>query len=90
MLASALRAFHSVNASGCPFTSYIPGKSLVHGDACLPNVMCRDDGPVNGYIDLGEMGVGDIEVDLSSAVWSLQHNSAPNVGWTSSCAVRVA
>jgi kanamycin kinase len=66
--ASALRAFHSANASGCPFKSYLPGESLVHGDACLPNIMGRDDGTVNGYIDLGEMGVGDIEVDLAAAV----------------------
>ena len=42
--------------------------------------MCRDDGTVNGYIDLGEMGVGDIEVDLSAAVWSLQYNLGPGLG----------
>ena len=52
----------------------------MHGDACLPNIMCRDDGAVNGYIDLGEMGVGDIEVDLSAAVWSLQYNLRPGHG----------
>jgi hypothetical protein len=52
MLASALRALHSVNASGCPFKAYRPGETLVHGDACLPNFMCQDDGIVNGYIDL--------------------------------------
>jgi aminoglycoside phosphotransferase len=63
MLASALQAFHSANTSGCPFESYMPGESLVHGDACLPNIIGRDDGTVNGYIDLGEMGVGDVEVD---------------------------
>ena len=74
MLASALRALHSVNANGCPFKAYRPGGTLVHGDACLPNFMCQDDRTVNGYIDLGEMGVGDIEVDLSAAVWSLQYN----------------
>jgi aminoglycoside phosphotransferase len=74
MLASALRAFHSVSANDCPFKAYRPGETLVHGDACLPNFMCQDDGMVNGYIDLGEMGVGDIEVDLSAAIWSLQYN----------------
>lgn len=74
MLASALRAFHSVSANDCPFKAYLPGETLVHGDACLPNFMCRDEGRVNGYIDLGEMGVGDIEVDLSAAVWSLEYN----------------
>ena len=59
MLACALRAFHSVNPNNCPFKAYLPGGTLVHGDACLPNFMCQDDGTVNGYIDLGEMGVGD-------------------------------
>jgi aminoglycoside phosphotransferase len=80
MLAAALRAFHSVNAAGCPFKAYIPGESLAHGDACLPNIMCRDDGRVNGYIDLGEMGAGDVEVDLSAAVWRLQYNLGPGLG----------
>jgi aminoglycoside phosphotransferase len=28
----------------------------VHGDASLPNIICREDGVVNGYIDLGETG----------------------------------
>jgi aminoglycoside 3'-phosphotransferase II len=80
MLASALRSFHSVNPSGCPFKAHMPGESLVHGDACLPNFMCREDGPVNRYIDLGEMGVGDVEVDLSAAVWSLQYNLDAGLG----------
>jgi kanamycin kinase len=80
MLASGLRSLHSVNAGDCPFKAYMPGESLVHGDACLPNIMCREDGVVNGYIDLGEMGVGDVEVDLSAAVWSLHYNLGPGLG----------
>jgi aminoglycoside phosphotransferase len=80
MLASALRTFHSANASDCPFTAYIPGKTLVHGDACLPNILCGDDGRLNGYVDLGDMGAGDVEVDLSAAVWSLQYNLGPGLG----------
>jgi aminoglycoside phosphotransferase len=79
MLASALRAFHSVTARDCPFEAYIPGKSLVHGDACLPNIIVGNDGS-HGYIDLGDMGVGDVEVDLSAAVWSLQYNLGPGFG----------
>jgi Ser/Thr protein kinase RdoA (MazF antagonist) len=79
MLAAALRALHSVSARDCPFESYVPGKSLVHGDACPPNIMVGDDGP-SGYIDLGDMGAGDVEVDLSAAVWSLQYNLGPGFG----------
>jgi aminoglycoside phosphotransferase len=65
MLASALRGFDSVSAEDCPFEAYVPGESLVHGDACLPNITVADDGS-NGYIDLGDMEVGDVEVDLST------------------------
>jgi kanamycin kinase len=79
MLASALRAFHSASAGDCPFEAYIPGGSLVHGDACLPNIMVGDNG-LSGYIDLGDMGVGDVEVDLSAAVWSLHYNLGPGFG----------
>jgi kanamycin kinase len=79
MLASALRSFHSVSAEECPFEAYVPGESLVHGDACLPNIIIGGDGS-NGYIDLGDMGVGDVEVDLSAAVWSLQWNLGPGFG----------
>jgi kanamycin kinase len=79
MLASALRTFHSVNATDCPFEAYVPGESLVHGDACRPNIIVGDGG-LNGYIDLGDMGVGDVEVDLSAAVWSLQYNLGPGFG----------
>lgn len=79
MLASALRAFHSASAEDCPFEAYVPGESLVHGDACLPNIIAGDDGS-NGFIDLGDMGVGDVEVDLSAAVWSLEYNLGPGFG----------
>jgi kanamycin kinase len=80
MLAAALRAFHSADARDCPFTAYISGETLVHGDACLPNIMFGDDGALSGYVDLGDMGVGDAEVDLSAAVWSLQYNLGPGFG----------
>jgi kanamycin kinase len=80
MLASGLAALHSANARRSPFTARIPGEALVHGDACLPNIVFADDGTLNGYIDLGDMGVGDVEVDLSAAVWSLQYNLGPGFG----------
>jgi len=79
MLACALRLFHAADAKGCPFTGDTSGGILVHGDACLPNVMFRD-GSLSGFVDLGEMGVGDKEVDLAAAVWSLQYNLGPGHG----------
>jgi aminoglycoside phosphotransferase len=80
MLAFALRAFHEADAGDCPFKAVISGDVLVHGDACLPNIIFRNDGTLSGFVDLGEMGVGDIEVDLSAAVWSLQYNLGPGHG----------
>ena len=80
MLAAALRLFHAADATGCPFEAAVPGGVVVHGDACLPNVMFRDDGSLSGFVDLGEMGAGDIEVDLAAAVWSLQYNLGPGHG----------
>ena len=74
MLASALRPFHSLNAGDCRFKAHMLGESLVHGDACLPNIMCRGDGAMNGYMDLGKTGDGDCEVGLSAAVWSIEYN----------------
>ena len=41
--------------------------------------MVGDNG-LSGYIDLGDMGVGDVEIDLSAAVWSLQYNLGPGLG----------
>jgi len=71
--ASALKMLHSTDTVSCPFTAYIPGTVLVHGDACLPNILFDGD-KLSGFVDLGDMGLGDIEVDLSAAVWSLQFN----------------
>ncbi len=58
----------SVDADDCPFNAVISGDVLVHGDACLPNIIFRSDGTLSGFVDLGEMGVGHIEIDLLAAV----------------------
>jgi aminoglycoside phosphotransferase len=79
MLASAFRAFHFVNATDCPFEAYVPGESIVRGDACPPNIVVGEDGS-NGYVDLADMGAGDGEVDLSAAIRSLHHNLGPGFG----------
>ena len=52
----------------------------MYEDACLPNFILGDDG-LNGYIDLVDLGVGDVEVDLS-AVWSSRRGIASPVGAT--------
>ncbi len=78
-LAESLKQFHGADASKCPFKAYIPGDKLVHGDACLPNFI-YDNGKFAGYVDLMDMGVGDVEVDLSAAIWSLQFNLGPGYG----------
>jgi kanamycin kinase len=80
MLALALRVFHAADVDDCPFKASIPGAVLVHGDACLPNILFRGDRTLGGFVDLGAMGVGDVEADLSATVWSLQYNLGPGHG----------
>ena len=46
---------------------------LIHGDACLPNIIARE-GEFSSFIDLGLAGAGDRHIDLFWAVWSLQFN----------------
>lgn len=47
--------------------------TLIHGDACLPNVMARD-WQFSGFIDVAQAGAGDKHIDLYWAIWSLQFN----------------
>lgn len=78
-LATVLQVFHAVDPSECLFGKPESGKVLVHGDACLPNFIFEGD-MFSGYIDLGDMGVGDKEVDLAAGVWSLQYNLGKGYG----------
>jgi kanamycin kinase len=79
-LADALRALHGASTEDCPFADDVDGPVLVHGDACLPNVLFHDNGDFSGFVDLGELRLGCLEVDLSAAVWSLQYNLGRGFG----------
>lgn len=70
-LVQALHGIHAVSITDWPFGG--EGTTLVHGDACLPNFVYRGD-CLSGYIDVGAMTVGEPEVDLAAAIWSLQYN----------------
>jgi len=78
-LADAVKAFHAIDITGCPFGDGGSGKVLVHGDACLPNLIFKDRTFV-GYIDLGGVAVDSPDVDLAAGVWTLQHNLGPGYG----------
>ena len=47
--------------------------TLIHGDACLPNVIARDR-RFSCFIDCGFSGMGDRHIDLYWALWSLRYN----------------
>jgi aminoglycoside 3'-phosphotransferase-2 len=78
-LSQALKQFHDTDASKCPFIADISGDKLIHGDACLPNIIYKDN-QLSGYVDLSSLGVGSIDVDLSAAIWSLQFNLGAGYG----------
>ncbi len=77
--AQALHRFHDVDITTCPFGAYDSKKVLVHGDATLPHFIFQGD-EFSGYVDLGEVQMGNQEMDLSAAVWSLQYNLGPGHG----------
>ena len=52
---------------------------LSHGDFCLPNIFL-DGGRISGFIDLGEMGVGDKWRDLALCYRSLKWNAGGMYG----------
>jgi len=79
LLASALHRLHSLPPGECPFSGAGGGAVVVHGDACLPNVVF-DGSAFAGFLDVGELGVGTRELDIAAAVWSLDHNLGPGFG----------
>ena len=47
--------------------------TLIHGDACLPNVLQHED-RFSTFIDFDMAGAGDKHIDLFWVIWSLQFN----------------
>ncbi|GAA0846804.1 aminoglycoside 3'-phosphotransferase [Bifidobacterium pullorum subsp. gallinarum] len=46
---------------------------LLHGDYCLPNIIMRDF-RLEGFVDLGYGGIGDLHYDLYWGIWTLRYN----------------
>lgn len=47
--------------------------TLIHGDACLPNIFLKD-WKFSSFIDCAQSGLGNRHIDLYWALWSLQFN----------------
>ena len=77
-LGEILRDIHAIDARGCPFGVGGPGRVLIHGDYCLPNVLVED-GRLSALIDMGGAGLGDPLDDLAAGIWSLQYNYGPGL-----------
>lgn len=75
-LGEILRGLHATSAADCPFGVRKPGNVLVHGDYCLPNVLVEA-GALSALVDVGRTGLGNPEIDLAAAVWTLQYNYGP-------------
>lgn len=56
-----------------------PDPVVCHGDACNPNFLVGAEGEECGYVDLGNLGVGDRWADLAPALMSLGWNYG--TGW---------
>lgn len=76
-LSTALKVLHTSEPIDWTFGG--TGSVLVHGDACLPNFLfCGDH--FTGIVDVGDMALGEIETDLSAAIWSLHKNLGSGYG----------
>lgn len=71
-LATAISTFHEISPENYPFCKPNSENVLIHGDACLPNFIFDRKGNF-GYVDLRDMRIGEIEVDLAAAIWSLDY-----------------
>lgn len=78
-LVEVLRIIHKTNLDDLPLSKQEGSNVLVHGDACLPNFIFHGD-LFSGFIDMGDARVGDVEIDLAAAIWSLQYNLGSGYG----------
>lgn len=78
-IAEAMQKFHNTSVEDYPFGSAKDGEVLIHGDASLPNFIFEGDN-FSGYIDLGDVAIGNKETDFAAAIWSLQYNLGKGYG----------
>lgn len=48
--------------------------ALIHGDACLPNIILKEDATFSSFIDVGLAGMSDRHIDIYWVIWSLHYN----------------
>ena len=78
LLAEALHIFHSLPVEGCPvFGAETAHSTVIHGDFCLPNILLHRS-RVSGFVDLGQVTVGDPWEDYAWCLWSLEYNLKTN------------
>ena len=78
LLAEALKIFHSLPIEGCPgLPSEADRQTVIHGDFCLPNILFYRN-RVSGFVDLGQVSVGDPWEDYAWCLWSLEYNLKTN------------
>lgn len=83
LLADGMHRLHALDVAELPLSPTMEAyhqyedtmhtDTCIHGDFCLPNVICRD-GRFVCLIDMGLAGRGDRHIDLYWATWSLQFN----------------
>jgi kanamycin kinase len=78
-LGEILRGLHATDAADCPFGVRKRGHVLIHGDYCLPNVLVQD-GKLSAVVDVGLAGLGNPDVDLAAALWTLDYNFGAGFG----------
>lgn len=84
-LAEGLAQLHSLDPSDTMFDepAWVGEQAdehdltVVHGDACVPNVLLSESGAFVGMVDVGHLGIASRWADLAVASWSLKHNFGP-------------